>query len=224
MRHHSNPHTAATRLGRVAGAASLAVLVIGLAGCSVFGIRTAEEAAYTVLRSDGEIEVREYDEHVVAQTLVEAPFDEAARVAFERLFGYISGDNAGAAEIAMTAPVLADPGGAGEQIAMTAPVSGERAASGWRYRFVLPAGYSAATAPVPVDPEVAIAAVPASRVAALRYSGSWSESNMRRNTARLLDWVEANGLEAVSQPRSAGYDPPWTLPFLRRNEILVDVE
>jgi hypothetical protein len=218
------PAATGARLARALRTAALAGLTIGLTACSVFGIRTAEEARYRVLSTDGEFELREYENHVVAQTLVEATFDDAGGIAFGRLFRYISGENAGNAEMAMTAPVLVDPTVSGEKIEMTAPVIGRPVATGWRYQFVLPAEYTAANTPTPTDPAVTIEVVPKSRVAALRFSGSSSEAGIREKTDRMLAWLTANNFELASQPRWAGYDPPWTIPFLRRNEILVEVE
>jgi effector-binding domain-containing protein len=202
------------------------VTIVFPLGCSVFGIRTTEEAGYEVIRQDGSFELREYDELVIVETTVEKDFEEAGNIAFRRLFKYISGENAAKTEIAMTAPVVADPAQPpeGEKIAMTAPVLSEEQEGGWRYVFVLPASFSIDTAPAPTNPDVRLVSVPAKKVAALRYSGSWNEDAMRDNSRELQQWIEANGLKPVSAPRAAGYDPPWTIPFLRRNEILIDVE
>lgn len=192
-------------------------------GCTVFGIRTSEEASYNVLREEGHIELREYDELVVAETFVKADFDEAGGIAFRRLFKYISGANTAQTKIAMTAPVLADPG-EGDEITMTPPVLGQKHEDGWRYMFVLPATYTKDSAPTPTDPAVTLVSVPRTKVAALRYSGSWSEQAMDENSQELLEWIEINDLAMASAPRAAGYDPPWTIPFLRRNEVLIDIE
>ena len=158
--------------------------------------------------------------------MVDASFDDAGGVAFRRLFGYISGDNQSAVEIAMTAPVMAadESTPAGEEIAMTAPVTGQQTALGWRYAFVLPSDYTLATAPLPGNPEVRLEQVSARKVAVVRYSGSWTEANYTRNVQLLQQWMSQNQLEADSLPRVAGYDPPWTLPFLRRNEVMIDIK
>ena len=154
---------------------------------------------------------------------------KAGGIAFGRLFRYISGENAGNAEMAMTAPVLVDPTVSGEKIEMTAPVIGRPVATGWRYQFVLPAEYTAANTPTPTDPAVTIEVVPKSRVAALRFSDSTDiivvevPITVTRKGQPVPD-LTANNFELASQPRWAGYDPPWTIPFLRRNEILVEVE
>jgi hypothetical protein len=143
-----------------------------------------------------------------------------------RLFGYISGENISETKIAMTAPVLAKEGGAieGEKIAMTSPVLGERQGTGWRYAFVLPQSYTLDNAPLPSNPEVKLAVIPGKKVAVIRYSGTWKEETIREKTGDLVDWIQLNGQEPISEPRFAGYDPPWTLPFLRRNEVMVDIK
>jgi hypothetical protein len=107
---------------------------------------------------------------------------------------------------------------------MTAPVTGQKTPLGWRYAFVLPSGYTLANAPVPGNPDVRLERVAARKVAVVRYSGSWSETAYEENLKLLRQWMRNNRLEADSLPRVAGYDPPWTLPFLRRNEIMIDIK
>ena len=220
----------ATQTSRIPGFVHHPLLVLMLAllqtGCSLFGIRSAEEASYTVLVDQDRFEVREYETLVVAETVVDTNFDEAGNIAFKRLFGYISGANRAQTEIAMTAPVMAldEDTSSGAQISMTAPVTGVISAGGWRFAFVLPAGYSLEEAPAPTNPDVRLVQVPARKVAVIRYSGSWNETSYQSNLELLLDWMLQNQFEAASLPRVAGYDPPWTLPFLRRNEVLIDIK
>lgn len=199
------------------------LLALALGGCSVFGMRTSEQAEYTVVESFDGIELRDYAAHVIVETTVDAGFEDAGNLAFGRLFGYISGDNRGRETIAMTAPVIARDSG-GEAIEMTAPVFVAPAARGWTYAFVLPASYTLDNAPLPLRDDVRLGEIRPRRVAALRFSGSWRESAFAPKLQRLYRWIEGNGLEVVSPPRFAAYDPPWAIPFLRRNEILIDVE
>ena len=203
-----------------------AAIILLQSGCSLVGIRSTAEPAYSVLKQDELFEVREYDQLVVVETVVDASFDDAGGIAFRRLFGYISGDNESAAEIAMTAPVMAadESTPAGEEISMTAPVTGQETPLGWRFAFVLPSDYTLATAPIPANPEVRLEQIPTRKVAVLRYSGSWTEAGYTRNVQLLQQWMSQNQLEADSLPRVAGYDPPWTLPFLRRNEVMIDIK
>jgi SOUL heme-binding protein len=199
--------------------------IFSTTGCSLVGIRTSEEANYGVLKKYDQIEIREYDALVVVETYVNADYEEAGTMAFKKLFAYISGENLSKTKIAMTAPVMSKKGHAvaGDKIPMTSPVISERQDEGWRYSFVLPAGYTLENAPLPSNPDVKLAAVPRKKAAVIRYSGSWEEQTMRQKSKELIEWIRANGLERLSTPRSAGYDPPWTLPFLRRNEIMIDV-
>jgi hypothetical protein len=204
---------------------ALAIILLQ-SGCSLVGIRSTAEPAYSVLQSDEPFEVREYETLVIAETLVDASFDDAGGIAFRRLFGYISGDNEAASKIAMTAPVMAldENNPSGEKIAMTAPVTGQKTALGWRFAFVLPSGYTLANAAMPSNPEVSLKQVPARKVAVVAYSGSWSEAGYDENLKLLQQWMLQNQLKADSLPRVAAYDPPWTLPFLRRNEVMIDVK
>ena len=197
-----------------------------ITACSVMGIRSTAEPNYVVLQTEDRFEVRHYDAIVIAETLVDAGFDEAGDIGFRRLFAYISGDNQSAAEISMTAPVMAldEKHSSGEKISMTAPVTGEKTAQGWRYAFVLPSDYTLATAPRPESPDVKLQQISARKAAVVRFTGFWSETAYEKNLAALQSWMQRSGLEADSLPRIAGYDPPWTLPFLRRNEIIIDIK
>ncbi len=198
-----------------------AVAGLVLSGCSVFGVQTVEEAGYTVLESDGDVEVRQYDDYAIARTFVAASYDDMSREAFGRLFDYISGDNTSGDSIAMTAPVLM--ASSGQEIAMTAPVLMEADGEGWWMAFVLPEGMDAASAPRPTDPLVEIVDIAGPRMASLRFSGWMGEESIREEAERLRAWIDRHGLEASSAYQVAGYDPPWTIPFLRRNEILIEL-
>ena len=201
------------------------ILIPLLSGCSVFGVNTVEEADYEVLISEQDYELRLYAPMVIAETYVEADFDEAGNRAFRTLFDYISGDNTSASEIAMTAPVIANqsPADTSESIGMTAPVLNERKDQGWRYMFVLPASYSIDTAPAPSSEDVRLASLPQKRVAVIRFSGLSDEELNNEKTQQLEQWMASKSLKPMSNPRWAGYNPPWTLPFLRRNEVMIDV-
>jgi len=200
-------------------------------GCSLFGIRSTEEAPYAVIEEQGQYQIRQYESLIVATTMVDSDFDEAGKQAFRRLFNYISGDNKAASKIAMTAPVLANENIAtgnattvGEEVTMTAPVIREKQDRGWRFSFVLPAGYTLENSPLPNDERVSLQQIPARKVASLQYSGSWQQERFDTHSELLLQWVREQQLQPASLPRVAGYDPPWTLPFLRRNEVLVDIK
>lgn len=199
-----------------------------IAGCSAVGIRTSEEAEYKVLVQEGVIQIREYEPYVIAETLVNNKnYGEAGRLGFRRLFAYISGKNQGDREISMTAPVIAQMQNApvGVGIEMTAPVVTERTGSGWVYAFVLPAEFpDLESAPLPADPLVKLKLIPGKKMAAITYAGSTGERKMNLKTRELTKWIQGRQLTKVSGPVSARYDPPWTLPFFRRNEVLIEVD
>jgi effector-binding domain-containing protein len=193
-----------------------------LSACSVFGIPSVEEAGYDVLKDSAHIQIRQYKPLLTAQTMVDASYDEASSKAFQRLFDYISGNNKTQQKIAMTAPVIQEK--QSEEIAMTAPVFQEKSGKTWFMSFVLPADYTLANAPVPLDSTIDLKEIPSKKVAVLTYSGFLSEQAIDEKTHELKSWLEANSYKAMSSPRSAGFDPPWTLPFLRRNEVHIDIE
>ncbi len=195
---------------------------IFLAGCSVFGLRTAEEPSYQVLNDFGDIQIRHYPAMVVAQTEVTADYKNSSSQGFQRLAGYIFGNNKKQQKIAMTAPVIQEQ--EAETMAMTAPVIQQKSGTVWLMAFVLPAEYSVSTAPVPLDSAVIIKEIPGKKIAVIRYSGSLSEQGIEEKSEHLKNWLSQQGYQAISEPRSAAYDPPWTLPFLRRNEIHIDIE
>lgn len=193
-----------------------------LTGCSVFGIPSVEEAGYEVLKDHAHIQVRQYKPLLVAQTEVDANYQEASNTAFNRLFKYISGNNKKQQKITMTAPVIMEADA--EKITITAPVFQEKSGKLWLMWFVLPSGYTMTTAPVPLDSAIAIKEIPSKRVAVLRYSGFLSEQSFDEKTKELQAWLEDQSFNALSPARSAGFDPPWTLPFLRRNEVHIEIE
>jgi effector-binding domain-containing protein len=181
-----------------------------------------EEAAYKVLKKDNKFEIRDYAPHILAETVVEGDLEEAGNKAFNRLFRYISGDNRSRDKVAMTAPVSQEP--MGEKIKMTAPVGQQRVQEKWAVSFMMPASYTLETLPEPEDPKVTLRQVPSRRMAAVCYSGFWSEKNYLRYKLELESWIHEKGLTIVGDPVWARYNPPFTLWFLRRNEILIPVD
>jgi hypothetical protein len=179
-----------------------------------------EKQPYDLLRTKGAVEVRRYPEHLVAETEVAADFQDAGNRAFRYLFGYISGDNTARQSIDMTAPVMQ---ARSQRVAMTAPVV--QTGSGGRYTvaFVLPASLDEASAPVPARSEVSLRTVPVRLVAALRFSGRWSQSAFEKHRAELLSAVADAGLTTIGESWFARFNPPFTPSFLRHNEVLIEV-
>jgi hypothetical protein len=176
---------------------------------------------YDIVSSDDSIEVRRYEPLIVAETKVTGAFGDAANIGFRRLANYIFGGNKAQTKIAMTAPVAQT--ASSEKIAMTAPVAQSEVDGAFVIAFTMPAGYTLATLPIPNDPSVTLRAVPAQQVAAIRFSGFWSESRYKEHLTILQDWMRAHGLTPAAPPTWARYNPPWTPWFLRRNEILIDI-
>ena len=181
-----------------------------------------EEARYKVLEKDNKFEIRDYAPYILAETIVEGDLEEAGNKAFNRLFRYISGDNRSRKKVAMTAPVSQQP--MGEKIKMTAPVGQRRVQEKWAVSFMMPASYTLKTLPEPEDPNITLLQVPARRMASVRYSGFWSEKRYLRYKLELESWIQERGLTVVGDPIWARYNPPFTLWFLRRNEILIPID
>jgi hypothetical protein len=195
--------------------------------CTIFFVATGEgmaleEAKYTVIMKEESFELRQYEPHIIAQTMVEGDYDRAGNEGFRRLFKYISGENQKKQSIAMTAPVSQDAGP--EKIAMTAPVSQERAGGQWRIAFVMPAEYTLDTLPQPVDTKVLLKQVPARRMAVITYSGTWSRERYEKHKALLETFIQQRKWVPLGEPVLARYNSPFTLWFLRRNEVLIPVQ
>ena len=185
-----------------------------------------ETPKYTVLIEDGTFEVREYAPRLVAEVSVSGDLDAASREGFRLLAGFIFGDNrvvsnplttvtpAESSKIAMTAPVTVEPTEAGESFSISRV---------WRVEFSMPSAYTLATLPKPNNPSIQIREVPNRTYAVVQYSGMNTVSRINDETQRLLNWTKTKGLTIAGAPELARYNPPWTLPMFRRNEILIPV-
>ena len=180
-----------------------------------------DEAPYTVLKTDDIFELREYPPQILAEIIVDGDLEGAGNKAFRPLFRYISGDNKSRVKIAMTAPVAQEQ--KGEKIAMTAPVSQQSVQGKWAVSFMMPASYTMATLPIPDDPNITLRQVSARRVAAVRYSGFWSEEKYLLNKEKLVKWLKDKRFTVSGEPVWARYNAPFTPWFMRRNEILIPV-
>ncbi len=200
--------------------------VLLLAGANAVAI---EEPQYDVVKTYPDFELRRYATYLVAETEVTGDFDEVGNKAFRILADYIFGDNRAQEKMEMTAPVNQRPAaGESEKMEMTAPVA-QRAKGGadtdtFVLSFVMPARYTLDTLPQPLDPRVHLREEPAKLMAVLGYSGRWTESNYREKESLLLAAVEEAGLAPVAAPVYARYNSPFSLWFLRRNEVMVEVE
>ncbi len=207
-----------------------------------------EEPKFEMLSIQGNIELRRYPAFVVAETTVDGDMDAASGKGFRVIADYIFGNNqtrSPAADtvsekIAMTAPVAMEPVAAPSQkFAMTAPVAMQPLASQathgnampamqgakrWRMHFVMPSQYTLASLPKPNNPAVSLREIPAKTWAVLTYSGFNTESRIQQKTDELVAWLAAQNLKTLGSPQLARYNPPWTLPMFRRNEIMLEIE
>ncbi len=195
------------------------VLPVFLCSCATVGI---EKAKYTVLEKKGSLELRQYAPQIIAETIVDTDFDQAGNMAFNRLYNYISGRNITQESIRMTAPV--NQAASTGKIAMTAPVNHQQTQGKYAVSFLMPYKYTLETIPQPLDPSIVIKQVPARKIAAIRYSGTWSHNRYEQKKSILESFIQEKGLTPTAQPIFARYDPPFQLWFLRRNEVLIPVD
>jgi hypothetical protein len=196
---------------------SLAAFMLLVAWSPVMAV---DEPHYTVVRVDDAFEVRRYESYRVAETVVGAAADEAGNQGFRILAGYIFGQNKGARNIEMTAPVAQTP----IKMAMTAPVAQTASATGYVIQFAMPREWTLETLPEPIDSRVTFRAIPARTIAVMGYSGTWSQSRYEKHLKKLQDALKQAGLHWHGEPVWARYDPPWTPWFWRRNEIWLEID
>jgi hypothetical protein len=190
-----------------------------------------EEPKYLLLEKSESFELRAYAPLIVAEVKVDGDLDTASSQGFRLIAAYIFGKNQVAEKIAMTAPVGIESGNqnTSAKIAMTAPVGIENNKSfgdvgnQWTVSFVMPSEYTLASLPKPINPEVKIRAVPATKRAVITFSGFYSEEKVQEKTQALHDWIKSKNLKSIGEPQFARYNPPWTLPFMRRNEVMIQV-
>jgi hypothetical protein len=193
-------------------------------GCSVFGIRNYETPVYEVIFKEGNKEIRYYESYVVAKTTVKGDFKEAQGTAFRILAGYIFGDNEKKQEIEMTAPVAQMSNTESQRLPMTGPVIQSPSEQGWVMTFMMPSAYNIEDLPRPNDNRVSLETVTARHIAAIRYTWLGSKSRNDTKANELLRWLAGlKEYKPISSPMFAGYDPPWTLPFFRRNEMMIKI-
>ena len=183
-----------------------------------------EEPKYEVLEKSEAFELRAYKPMIIAEAFVDGSMYEASSKGFKLIADYIFGNNksrSGASEkISMTIPVAMAP--KSEKISMTAPVSMQENAGKWRMYFVMPSKYTLETLPVPNNAEVQLREVPGKKFAVVRFSGLAGEEKTAKKTEELLAWLEAKKIKPSGAPELARYNSPFTLPFLRRNEVMVE--
>ena len=187
-----------------------------------------EEPKYTVIEKNDTYEIRKYAPYVVAQTEVTGTFEEMGGQAFRILVKYISGENQQRSKIKMTAPVIQEPvKDNGVKIQMTAPVIQEIDQNNRKsavFSFVMPQKFTLETLPLPLDKRINLREIPAKTVAVREYSGSWGEEKYNENETILLQALDDADINIIGKPNFARYNSPFALWFMRRNEIMVEIQ
>ena len=178
-----------------------------------------EEPKYNVLLTEGAFELRQYAPMLIAETAAQGDMDEASNKGFRLIADFIFGNNQTASataseKIAMTAPVTVEP---------QSPDANMQTAQQWRIHFVMPSQYTLASIPQPKNNAVKLREIPGKYFVVFQYSGFNTLARVQAKTHETLQWVQQQGLKAIGTPQLSRYNPPWTLPMFRRNEIMVEV-
>lgn len=179
-----------------------------------------EQPDYTLIASKDNFDVRDYPPMIVAEVEVSGDRKQAINEGFKILADYIFGNNTSTRKIEKTTPVY---GELSEKIAMTAPVLQERHMNQWKVRFIMPKKYTLDTLPQPNSPAVRLITYPSRRLAVIRFSGTPGDNVIVKNTQKLKEYMSAERMKPIGDAIFAFYNPPWTLPFLRRNEIMFEI-
>lgn len=201
----------------------LTLLLLSTLGCSMFGAKTTEELKYTVIEKEGNIEIRKYESYIAAEVTVENPSENSA---FRILAGYIFGGNKVKNKIAVTAPVMTEEKSESKKIAMTAPVLTENSGKNkMTMRFSMPSEYKMEDLPEPNDKRIKLVRIKEHLAAAIQFSGNRNDEKNKFYANELKNWLQKRtDYQESSDYYFAGYNPPWTISFLRRNEALVQLE
>lgn len=193
------------------------VVIIGGGLIVMSGSASAtEKPNYTIVKTDGKIEIRDYPPMILAEVRVEGDRRTANSRGFRKLAAFIFGDNASQDKVAMTSPVVSRP----EKIDMTAPVTRTLEEDGrWSVNFMMPSKYTLETLPKPTDPDIRIFKTDPYRTVSIRYNGNNTTKNIATHEAKLIQYVKERGLAVVGTPEYAGYDAPWVPGPFKRNEI-----
>ena len=187
-------------------------------------VMATEEPKYTVLEKEPPFEVRSYAPMIVAEVQVNGDLDDASSQGFRLIAAYIFGQNQVNEKIAMTAPVtVEDQASKSAKIAMTVPVGIEPNAGKWTVSFVMPSEYTMDSIPKPINPLVQLRQIPAIKKAVIRFSGFYNQQKVDEKTLELEQWIKSRNLQSAGTPNFARYNPPWSLPFMRRNEVMINL-
>jgi hypothetical protein len=193
-----------------------------ISACSIFGVNDTEQLVYETLLSDKDKEIRLYDSFVKAQVQLTGNVSENRDDSFKILAGYIFGKNNKKSKISMTSPVVTK--AISEKIKMTSPVVIKQDKDQSQMYFKMPSKYTIDSLPQPDDDRVKISKEPKRIYAVITYSGSWNQDRFEDKKKELMDWIKGIGsYKVVAVAKYAGYNPPWTLPWFRKNEVLLEI-
>jgi len=208
-------------------AIKFAMVLTGCAALAVGGLAVQEslakyeEPAYELIEKQGNLEVRQYNSRIAASVDVAAGTD-APNNAFRILAGYIFGKNKGRTSLPMTVPVTQEV--TPTKIAMTVPVTMVENDGRMRMSFFMPGKYTLESLPEPEDKRITFKPLPPTKFAVIRFSGIATKASVQRQSNLLRAFMTERGLQGPGEPIQASYNPPWTLPFMRRNEVWIEVE
>ena len=185
----------------------------------------ADEPEFNLIFKDKNFEIRQYKPKILAQISVSGDFDDASSKGFKILADFIFGNNisaSGSSKIDMTTPVVMEP--LSKLIEMTTPILTEGKNKDWIVSFIMPKEYLLNTLPKPNNRDIKIVSLPSEKYAVIVFSGLVRESSYSKQFKLLNDFIINKKLVALGQVQIARYNPPWTLPFFRRNELMIRVK
>ena len=194
------------------------ILIVGVLAGPVMS--DVEKPDYKVIQSEQNIEIRQYEPMIIAEVEVDGKREDAIGDGFRLLADYIFGNNTVQQVISMTAPVQQKEN---QKIAMTAPVQQQSTGKSWRMSFVMPSKYSMDSLPVPNNNRVRLKEILTKKFVVIEFSGTNSNENVTEHENQLMNYIEANQIKFNGSPKYAFYNPPWSLPFLRRNEVMIEI-
>ena len=194
------------------------ILIVGVLAGPVMS--DVEKPDYKVIQSEQNIEIRQYEPMIIAEVEVDGKREDAIGDGFRLLVDYIFGNNTVQQVISMTAPVQQKEN---QKIAMTAPVQQQSTGKSWRMSFVMPSKYSMDSLPVPNNNRVRLKEILTKKFVVIEFSGTNSNENVTEHENQLMNYIEANQIKINGSPKYAFYNPPWSLPFLRRNEVMIEI-
>ena len=193
-------------------------LIVGVPAGPVMS--NVEKPDYKVIQTEQNIEIRQYEPMIIAEVEVDGKREDAIRDGFRLIADYIFGNNTVQRDIAMTAPVQQQES---QKIAMTAPVQQQSTGRSWQISFVMPSKYSMETLPEPKNDRVRLKEILTKKFVVIEFSGTNSNENVTEHENQLMNYTEANQIKIIGSPKYAFYNAPWTLPFMRRNEVMIEI-